>query len=497
MHPRRLGGYELGDKLGEGGMGAVYRAHDPTLDRPAAIKVVRAEILTAEGKERFLREARACSRISHPNIITVYAAGEENGSPYMAMELIDGRTLRDIMRDGPVPWRTATTWMIQLLDALQRLHAEHIVHRDLKPENIMVTREGVIKLMDFGLAHLTTLTAITQEGTTLGTAPYMSPEQVMGKRLDARSDLFAMVTIYHEMLTGSHPFPGDHPMAVMFAIKTEPPAPLSPPEADFPKALLPVVARGFEKDPEQRYPDAAAFRRALAEAAPEVGGGVRVVRASSRRTMLIAAVVAVVVAAAGIAGWNVVQNRRAAADRDAAQNLNEIGDAKDDAGDIAGAEEAYRMAIERDPSYAVPYNNLGVLALRAGNVAEADSMFREAIQRNPRYSDALLNVGNVYFDTQPDSAEAWFRRALAGNNPAPAGNQLAYLMLQDGRLDDAYATLQTALGQPTTNDVRGRLLRNLGKVEAARGDSASARTHWQEAARLLPNDPELQSLLSN
>ena len=188
MQGRRLGGYELRDKLGEGGMGAVYLAHDPTLDRSAAIKIIRAETLTTEGKERFLREARACSRINHPNIITVYAAGEENGTPYMAMELIDGRTLRSVMHDGPVAWRTATKWLVELLDALQRLHAEGIIHRDLKPENIMVTRDGIIKLMDFGLAHLTTQTAITQEGTTLGTAPYMSPEQVMGRRLDPRSD---------------------------------------------------------------------------------------------------------------------------------------------------------------------------------------------------------------------------------------------------------------------------------------------------------------------
>src|SRR5512139_36325 len=334
MHPRRLGGYELGDKLGEGGMGAVYRAHDPTLDRPAAIKVVRAEVLTTEGKERFLREARACSRINHPNIITVYAAGEENGTPYMAMELIDGRTLRDVIQDGPVPWRTATTWMIQLLDALQRLHAEQIVHRDLKPENIMVTRDGVIKLMDFGLAHLTTLTALTQEGTTLGTAPYMSPEQVMGKRVDARSDLFSMVTIYHEMLTGTHPFPGEHPMAVMFAIKNEPPAPLAPPGEGFPAALLHVVARAFEKDPDRRYPDAAAFRRAIIEAAPEVGGGVKVVRASQRRVMLTAAAIAVVVLVAGIAGWTVIGKRRAAADRTAAMNLNQIGTSKESQGDL-------------------------------------------------------------------------------------------------------------------------------------------------------------------
>jgi serine/threonine-protein kinase len=201
MDPRRLGGYELREVLGEGGMGTVYRAHDPTLDRPAAIKVIRAKTLSAEGKERFLREARASSKIGHPNIVTIYAAGEENGEPYMAMELIDGKTLRHVIDEGGIDWRVATRWIVQLLDALQRLHAEGIVHRDLKPENVMITKDGTLKLMDFGLAHLTTQTAITQEGTTLGTVPYMSPEQVLGRKLDARSDLFSVATIYHELLT--------------------------------------------------------------------------------------------------------------------------------------------------------------------------------------------------------------------------------------------------------------------------------------------------------
>jgi tetratricopeptide (TPR) repeat protein/predicted Ser/Thr protein kinase len=496
MQSRRLGGYELRDKLGEGGMGAVYLAHDPTLDRSAAIKVIRAEVLTGDGKERFLREARACSRINHPNIITVYAAGEENGTPYMAMEYIDGRTLRDVMRDGPIAWRTATKWLVQLLDALQRLHGEGIVHRDLKPENIMVTRDGVIKLMDFGLAHLTTQTAITQEGTTLGTAPYMSPEQVMGKRLDARSDLFSIITIYQEMVTGVYPFAGDHPMAIMFSIRNEPPAPLSPPEPDFPAGLHAVVARAFEKEPEQRYPDATSLRAAVLEAAPEIGGGVRVVKASARRVLALTGIIAVAVMVLGLSGWNAFQKHRVAADRNAAKNLNEMGFAKQEAGDLAGAEECYRRAIEKDRHYARPYCNLGLLAQGTGQVAEADSMFRLAIALDPRFSAALVNLGNLYVDAKPESAEVFYTRALKGDEPAPAANQLGHLMLGAGRIDEARATLTNALPHATRDDVRGALLRNLGKAEAAQGDSTSARTHWKEAAALLPDDEELRSLLS-
>ncbi|HET6463925.1 MAG TPA: protein kinase [Candidatus Krumholzibacteria bacterium] len=497
MQGRRLGGYELRDKLGEGGMGAVYLAHDPTLDRAAAVKIIRAETLTTEGKERFLREARACSRINHPNIITVYAAGEENGTPYMAMELIEGRTLRAVMHDGPVAWRTATRWLVDLLDALQRLHAEGIIHRDLKPENIMVTQEGVIKLMDFGLAHLTTQTAITQEGTTLGTAPYMSPEQVMGKRLDARSDLFSMMTIYQEMLTGVYPFAGDHAMAIMYSIRHEPPSPLTSREVGFPEAIKAVVARVFEKDPDQRYPDARALRAAVLEAAPEISGGVRIVKASARRMLILTAVIAVAAVVLGLAGWSALQKHRATADRNAAKNLNEMGFAKQEAGDVAGAEEYYRRAIEKDRRYARPYNNLGLLALKSGQVAEADSMFRIAIGLDPRYSAALVNLGDIYVEARPESAEVFYARAIKGDEPAYGANQLGNLMLTSGRIDDARATLSAGLPHATRDDVRGALLRNLGKAEAAQGDSASARSHWKEAATLLPNDEELRSLLAH
>jgi Flp pilus assembly protein TadD/predicted Ser/Thr protein kinase len=495
MEVKRLGGYEVREKLGEGGMGAVYLAHDPTLDRPAAIKIIRSDALSGEGKERFLREARACSKISHPNIITVYAAGEEHGTPYMAMELIDGRTLRDIMKEGPIAWRTATRWSVHLLDALRRLHAEGIVHRDLKPENIMVTKEGVIKLMDFGLAHLTTHTAITQEGTTLGTAPYMSPEQVTGKRLDARSDLFSLMTIYHEMIVGSHPFRGEHPMAIMFSIRSEEPNPFTPPERDFPPGLHPVVARSFQKEPDARYPDASSLRDAMLAAAPEIAGGVRVVRQSTRRFLVMVTLVAAGVFALGLAGWNTYTKRRAVADRNAAKNLNEMGFAKQTAGDFVGAEEMYRQAIDRDRSYARPYNNLGMLALRAGDTAQADSLFRLAAALDPGFSAPLLNLGDLYLDTQPDSSEALYWRAMNGDEPAVAGNQLGNLLLRSGRLEEARTTLDRALGTSPGGPVRGALLRNLGKVEAARGDSLAARAHWTEAAALLPDDAELRHLL--
>ena len=497
MDPKTLGGYELRDVLGEGGMGTVYRAHDPTLDRPAAVKVIRAKALSKEGKERFLREARASSKINHPNIITIYAAGEEGGEPYMAMELIDGKTLREVIDEGGIDWRVATQWVVQLLDALGRLHAEGIVHRDLKPENVMVTKEGTIKLMDFGLAHLASTTALTQEGTTLGTVPYMSPEQVLGRKLDARSDLFSVATMYHEMLTGQHPFRGDHPMAVMYSIRNETPKPLKLQSTDSPIELQSVLDRAFEKEVDKRFVDASAFRNAILEVVPELGGGAPAEsRMSPARLALVIGGISVVVAFFAVSAWNVAQKKTQEAARDTARNLNESGYAYYTKGDKVNAEINYRKAIEADPTYAIPYNNLGQIAEESKDFAVADQMYREAIRRNPEYSAALYNLGNRFFAAnQTDSAEVYFRRSLVGDEPSlEASNQLGVLLLERGAFQESLAVIDSALAKDPPNGVKAYLLKNKGKSVAALGDSTAARALWDQALALNPNDQELHAL---
>ncbi len=505
MDSRRLGGYELREVLGEGGMGTVYRAHDPTLDRPAAVKVIRAKALSAEGKERFLREARASSKISHPNIVTIYAAGEENGEPFMAMELIDGKTLRHVIDEGGVDWRSATRWIVQLLDALGRLHAEGIVHRDLKPENVMITKEGTLKLMDFGLAHLTSQTAITQEGITLGTVPYMSPEQVLGRRLDARSDIFSVATIYHELLTGQHPFRGEHPMAVMYSIRNETPKPLKMQSSDCPIVLQKVLDRAFEKEVDKRYADAAEFRNAILDVVPELGGGTPAESKMSPRKLAFAiGAISLVVAFFAVSAWNVAQRKTAGQKREHAVTLNDAGQEYENKNDLASARAKYREALAADPTYAPPQNNLGVLAEHENEQAVADAFYRKAVELDPTYSAALLNIGNRFLTTgSMDSAEVYFRRAIDGgsvsvaNQPGAnaAASQLGYVLWDRGAYQDALTVLDDALARNPSDGVKAFLLKNKGRNVAALGDSTAARALWTQALALNPSDEELRTLV--
>jgi len=485
MDPQKLGGYEIQGVLGEGGMGKVYRGFDATLDRPAAIKVVHSKLLGDEGKQRFLREARACSKISHPNIITVYGAGEEDGMPYMAMEFIDGRELRAVIRMGEIAWKQALRWTIDILGALARLHGEGIIHRDLKPENIMVTTDGVIKLMDFGLAHLAAQTALTAEGTTLGTAPYMSPEQVMGKKADARSDLFSLATILHEMVTGEHPFQGEHPMAVMYAIKAEQPQPIASDSQEYPVGLQDALNRAFQKNPDERYQTADEFRGALEAILGEVGGtdAAPAPGPSTVRLGLIAGAIAVAVFIVGFGSWKVIDGRRDAKNRTIAVTYNEQGFLKLEAGNLDAAEADFRSAVLADEDYFVSWYNLGLLAAERGDVAEADSLFNRAIRLNPRYAPPHYHLGVMQHDAgNLAGAESRYRDALAADSTFLAAyNNLSAIMLEQSRLDEAQATLDKGLSyepKPRERDVYARMLDKRGKVAEARGNDAEAQEYF-------------------
>lgn len=267
----RLGPYEILDPLGAGGMGEVYRARDSRLDRTVAVKVLPAHLSQhSEARQRLEREARAVSRLNHPNICTLHDVGRQGEIDYLVLELLEGQTLADRLRKGPLPLERALEIGIQVAGGLDRAHREGVLHRDLKPGNIFLTKTGA-KLLDFGLAKAmgggggdpavtgvpTVMSPLTSEGAIVGTFQYMSPEQLSGKEADARSDLFAFGLVLYEMLTGRKAFEGKTQATLIGAILHAEPPPLSSAVPAAPPALQRLLSRALAKDPDERWQTAA------------------------------------------------------------------------------------------------------------------------------------------------------------------------------------------------------------------------------------------------
>ena len=275
----RIGPYEILAPLGAGGMGEVYRAKDPKLNREIALKILPAQFAgDGDAVSRFEREAQAIAALSHRNLVTVHDAGRVDETYYIAMELVEGKSLRALLAEGPPPLRKALQIATEVAEGLAAAHEKGIIHRDLKPENLMVTRDGHVKILDFGLAKLVqpepagtadtdapTL-AHTKEGTVLGTVGYMSPEQVRGQAADRRSDIFAFGAILYELVTGRKAFSGESSADRLSAVLREEPAGLTEMEGTHPPALVRVIRRCLEKSPQQRFQSATDLAFALEEA---------------------------------------------------------------------------------------------------------------------------------------------------------------------------------------------------------------------------------------
>ncbi|HQT31959.1 MAG TPA: protein kinase [Thiobacillus sp.] len=253
-----IGRYEILDEIGQGAMGTVYRARDPMIERVVAIKTVSIALLQQEGADaeaRFLREAQSAGRLSHPNIVTIYDVSEADGLAYIAMEYLPGKTLRDIMNQGPMPLDLILDTITQMAEALAFAHEHGVIHRDIKPANVVITRQhGRIKLTDFGIAHLVNSNH-TQTGQMLGSPRYMSPEQAMGRVIDGRSDIFSLGAVLYEMLTGQYAFDGESLPTIIYRVISEMPVPVEVVRPATPASLTQLLASMLSKNPEVR-PDA-------------------------------------------------------------------------------------------------------------------------------------------------------------------------------------------------------------------------------------------------
>jgi tRNA A-37 threonylcarbamoyl transferase component Bud32 len=299
--------------IGRGGMGQIYRATDTTLGRAVAVKVLddryaQDHLLRA----RFTREALAAARLSgNPNIVTIYDVGEHDDRPYIVMEYLGGGSLDERLRQGPIPTRQALEWLEQAANALDAAHREGVIHRDVKPANLLLDRREHVNVADFGIASAAGLDSLTQTGTVLGTASYLSPEQAQGERATAASDLYSLAVVAFELITGQRPFAGDSVAAEAAAHVTGEVPSVRDVDPDAPWELDPVFAKALAKDPAHRYTSGAEFVAALRAALEQAAGSTRVMGATAPtrvvaapqrpRGWLVPALIGALLIAAGIA----------------------------------------------------------------------------------------------------------------------------------------------------------------------------------------------------
>jgi hypothetical protein len=265
--PEKIGKYQIVERLGHGGMGTIFKAHDPVLDRLVALKVISASVeITDELRARFFREAQACARLSHPNIVTVYAMGDDDGQLYIVMELLEGEELKHLIAQRKaLALEDKLSIMVQVCDGLHYAHQKGIVHRDIKPSNIFLLRSGQAKILDFGIAQMANAEgALTRTGLIMGSLRYISPEQVRG-RVDHRSDIFSVGAVLYEFLSMRPPFTGEDPIHLLEQLRTEEPPALDQLDPAIPSELAAVVARAMRKDPAERFTDLEQMRSQLEE----------------------------------------------------------------------------------------------------------------------------------------------------------------------------------------------------------------------------------------
>jgi tetratricopeptide (TPR) repeat protein len=457
--PERLGQFRIDGRLGEGGMGIVYRAEDEKLGRPVALKVLpRAMGDDDESRRRFLREARAAAAINHPNVATVYEVGEADGRVYIAMELVEGETLRDRMLRAPLTVPETLRVARAVARGLARAHARGVVHRDLKPENVMLDREGEPKILDFGIAKLRevsvggasalarTVTQATGSGHVLGTVGYMSPEQARGANVDARSDLFSLGVLLYEALAGAAPFRGETALEVLVATTRDEPPPLAELRKDLPPGLDAIVRRCLAKSPDDRYPSAEALLDALEglDAGRAVTGDTVLATPPRRRVGAgYALAAALALALGGLVAWHqLAPSPRSAPVATAPAVATAITDypppktgSPDAATDYAKAMQAIRdasfeaavthllHAVDLDPSFAEAHLALAWMANETSDDARKHLASAVELRSRLRERDAavLEAVQARLALERPDFEGEWRRwQRLAGRFPLDA-----------------------------------------------------------------------------
>ena len=526
-------------------MGVVYRAHDTRLDRDVAIKVLPTDRpLSQTARRRFQREAMAASALNHPNIITIYEVNSEGNTDFIVMEYVRGATLSSVLKKRTLELSEALRYCIQIADALTKAHAAGVVHRDLKPGNIMITEDGLVKVLDFGLAkfnpNLATSDAdtdaertnqftLTQPGAVTGTVAYMSPEQARGDPVDARSDIFSFGIVMFEMLSGHLPFMGPNSIALLHNLHFSPPRDLTQMRPDVPKPLVSLISRMLEKKPEQRIQTMAEVGVELRRGAVGLVDGPITWHPSeatidlarppsssgrfSKRQVWMAAGLLVLLLGVGIGAWRWLKKPKAAQPAAAQESpvednayalyrrAREDLDHSDRAGSADAAIKLLGRAVQLDPQSAASYAALSE-AYVSKNAANPDPQWAKLASESANKAvslDSYLAAGHVSLgmvkmsDGDSTEAEKQFRAAadLDPKSAIPHRN-LGLLYTKTGKSDQAAEELKRAL-QLDPNDWKTYLAMGLDAYQAGRFKEAASA--WEMALKLEPdNVPALRNL---
>ena len=546
-----LGPYEIVERIGAGGMGEVYRAVDTRLGREVAVKVLPSAYAHDEHRRRRLeREARAASALNHPNIVTVHDFGSEEGRTFIVMELVRGMTLTQLIPPAGLEVRLALHYAQQVATALQRAHAAGVIHRDIKPGNVMVTSDGLVKVMDFGLARVGPLAidgetqsrqaadgALTEEGATLGTFAYMSPEQARGETLDARSEIFSFGILLYEMIAGRRPFAGNNPYSTLEAICRMDPPSLGEFRMDLPPGVSRLVRRCLAKSPDERYqsfadlveelralqsapssallvpayaglrpdapppsggfaepvtplrsaaqpasqadqPGARVAERPPTEPAPNAPASARAAGAPRTWWPWVAGGIAVVAVAIAYGLWLAPRVRPGATGPAAGE----------------GAASAYEKVVE-GRSLLDRYD-------RPGNIERAQALLEDACREQPDYAPAYVGLAEALWrqvDLDPDKAilsqglEAARKAIALEDQLASAHAVLGLLLMEAGERDQARQSVDRAL----TLDPRSKTALMLkSELQLGDGDSTGAEATARKAIELYPDDWMVHSTLA-
>jgi eukaryotic-like serine/threonine-protein kinase len=538
MTGQTLAHYRVVEELGAGGMGTVYRAEDLRLQRPVALKVLLPELLAEPGAlDGFKREARVAAALNHPNICTIHDVGDDQGRPFVVMELLEGESLRELLHQGPLPVEQVLNLGIGIAEALEAAHAQRIIHRDLKPANVIVSPDGRhAKVLDFGLAQLVgdnprwrraqpgseledTPSVVTQTRAGAGTPAYASPEQVRGEPLDERSDIFSFGALLYEMASGQRAFPGATPAAVFDAVLNREPAPVASLRPELPDELAAAITRAIEKDREQRYASAAGLafdlrriRRRLEGASSGVSGTAARYRRFWRRPRARAAALGALMALVALGSW--LYSRRLAAPPLTERDFVLLADFANNTGDPVfdlTLREALAVQLSQSPFLAIVPDDrvretLGMMQ-RPPDERLTHALAREVCERTG--ASALLegrldSLGTSYVATleavgcsggesiareqaQVDSKEKVLRALgpMASSMRAQLGESLATLRKFDVPIEQA-----------TTPSLEALKAYALGVAQRAKGDDIGAIPFLEHAVTLDPGFASAHSALS-